>query len=49
MRITPKDGINANHYKYPVTGIEQHKSYVWELSGEMIDGKKFRVQKKVMY
>jgi len=45
-RITPKEGIHANNFQYPAKGIEPDKPYVWELSGEMANGIRFKVWKE---
>lgn len=48
ITITP-ERFYGDHFKYPVKNVALDKPYVWELSGEMVDGKRFRVQKKVVY
>lgn len=46
IRITPAQGITDNHFSYRLKDFDKNLSYSWEISGEMINGKKFRLEPK---
>lgn len=44
-QITPGGGIHESHFEYPMINIDKSTDYLWELKGEMMNGKGFSIIK----
>ncbi len=45
VQITPMEGIKGNQFSYPAKELDKATTYTWELAGELLSRKTFRVQK----